>query len=187
MEGHSDTKQGHIGAQSFADSSKLPKGAQRPGLPAVQERRPQRPDVGAGANQQQDHCQQGRKVEQGRHDGIIYSLFESPIHHVNFDLPMFTFCTEVPDWVKSVPPIAENGHICYACLFDCLSCTSIFKLGILSVMSWAPKLSWIWAAKVIAILAMLVNSIYFQEWGTNMSGFTHNFQSTWQGFVTDGN
>lgn len=63
---HDQAAGGHPGALPLADASTLPEGAQKAGLPSVENRR-HRANVGAGADQQQDDHQQALEVEDCRH------------------------------------------------------------------------------------------------------------------------
>ena len=64
---HSDTAGGDVRAQPLPDPGALPEGAEEPSLVAVEERGPERPEVGAGADQQQDDSQHRLEVEYGGH------------------------------------------------------------------------------------------------------------------------
>ena len=67
VEGHADTGEGDVRREPLADAGKLPEGPQRTRLVAVKERRPEGADVGAGADEEEDHGEEGLEVEERGH------------------------------------------------------------------------------------------------------------------------
>ena len=67
MEGHADTGEGDVGGEPLADAGKLPEGAQRARLVAVEQGGPEGADVGAGADEEEDHGEEGLEVEERGH------------------------------------------------------------------------------------------------------------------------
>ena len=67
MQGHPHAADGHPGAEPLAYPGQLPEGAQQAALVFVQDGGPEGADVGAGADQQDDHRDQALEVEESRH------------------------------------------------------------------------------------------------------------------------
>ena len=60
------TAERNVRAEAFADTRELPEGAQQAGLVSVDQRRHQRPEVGTGADEKQNHDDEALEVEERR-------------------------------------------------------------------------------------------------------------------------
>ena len=67
MQGHPHTTDSHPWAHPLPHPGQLPEGAEKAALVLVQYRGPEGPDVGTGADQQDDHGQQALEVKKSRH------------------------------------------------------------------------------------------------------------------------